>query len=87
MLPCLIIFPPLLFSPLLAGGIYLGTFNETWQCEDACMLSTKECFSFTFLTHGPQKDPLNGQCYGGLRPEWHPEPMARKTGTSISGLR
>mmetsp|Transcript_8279 Transcript_8279/g.13101 ORF Transcript_8279/g.13101 Transcript_8279/m.13101 type:complete len:297 (+) Transcript_8279:48-938(+) len=78
-------------SSLRAGispkdGKFLGIFNETWQCEDACITRIPPCRSFTFLTYGADKDPLNGQCYGGSSPSWDPIEMTRKTGGSaISG--
>jgi len=77
-------------SSLYAGsnpkhGKFFGKFNETWQCEDACVTATPPCYSFTFLTYGAVKDPLNGQCYGGLSQRWDPVPITRKTGSAISG--
>ena len=32
-----------------AGGKFLGTFREVWQCEIACLTSAEECLSFTFM--------------------------------------
>ena len=63
-------------------GIYLGTFNETWQCENAC-ISVKTCSTFTFLAPGGHKDSLNGQCYGAKLPHWDPVPLKRPTGGSV----
>ena len=35
-----------------SGGTFLGRFNETWRCEEACLLpkSGVACHSFSFFT-------------------------------------
>jgi hypothetical protein len=68
-----------------SDGKFLGKFNETWQCEDACLSSEQLCTTFTFLPLGDTPDSLDGQCYGGFTPRLDPEPIKRKSG-AVTGV-
>ena len=68
-----------------SDGKFLGKFNETWECEEACISSGQLCTTFTFLPFGNSRDALDGQCYGGFSPRLDPVPFKRKSGV-VTGV-
>jgi len=49
---------------------YLGTFDSTSKCQDACIASKERCWSFTFFTD--TKSAECGGCYAIFSPGWNP---------------
>ena len=67
-------------------GKFLGKFNETWECEEACLaVPERICVTFTFLPIGDSNDYLDGMCYGGFSPRLDPVPIKRKSG-AVTGV-